>query len=94
MSGRPLDAVRIVPPNLWQHLSAELGIDAPDLASLRALYHRDRTLYDHQQLACEWLRFQHMSEHQRQRARARLARRMGPPCRSRSSHGVRPALAV
>lgn len=33
MSGRPLDAVRIVPANLWQHLSAELGIDAPDLAA-------------------------------------------------------------
>jgi Domain of unknown function (DUF4158) len=65
MSGRPLDAVRMVPANLWQHLSAELGIDAPDLASLRALYHRDRTLYDHQQLACELLGFQHMSEHQR-----------------------------
>lgn len=43
MTGRLLDAFRIVPPALWRHLGSELGIDAPELASLRALYGRGRT---------------------------------------------------
>ena len=71
MSGRLLDAFRIVPPALWRHLGKELGVDAPELASLRALYGRGRTLFDHQQVACEALRFRWMSEHQR-RALVRL----------------------
>jgi hypothetical protein len=33
MSGRPLDAVRRVPANLWQHRGAELVIEVPDLAA-------------------------------------------------------------
>jgi len=71
MTGRVLDAFRIVPPALWRHLGSELGIDAPELASLRALYGRGRTLFDHQQVACEALGFRWMSEHQR-RALVRL----------------------
>jgi hypothetical protein len=46
-------------------LSTELGIDAPELASLRSMYGRGRTLFDHQQVACESLGFRWMSEHQR-----------------------------
>jgi len=34
MSGRVLDAFRIVPPALWRHLGNELGVDAPEIASL------------------------------------------------------------
>lgn len=71
MSGRVLDAFRIVPPALWRHLGSELGIDAPEVASLRALYGRGRTLFDHQQVACEALGFRWMTEHQR-RALVRL----------------------
>src|SRR5450755_3887926 len=71
MSGRLLDAVRVVPPTLWRHLGSELGIDAPEIASLRALYGRGRTLFDHQQVACDILGFRWMSEHQR-RALVRL----------------------
>jgi para-nitrobenzyl esterase len=37
MSGRLLDAVRMVPPVLWRHLGARFGVAAPDLASLRAM---------------------------------------------------------
>jgi hypothetical protein len=40
MSGRLLDAVRMVPPVLWRHLGEKLAITAPDLASLRAMYRR------------------------------------------------------
>ena len=65
LSGRLLDAVRIVPTTLWRHLGEELGVAAPELASLRALYGRGRTLFDHQQLACDVMRFRWMSEHQR-----------------------------
>lgn len=65
MSDRVLDAFRIVPPALWRHLGSELGVDAPEIASLRALYGRGRTLFDHQQVACEALGFRWMTEHQR-----------------------------
>ncbi|MGT2504881.1 DUF4158 domain-containing protein [Cupriavidus basilensis] len=40
MSGCLLDAFSILPPVLLRHLGTELGINTPDLASLRALYAR------------------------------------------------------
>jgi hypothetical protein len=40
MSGRPLDAFRVLPVVLLRHLGKELGIPGPDIASLRALYGR------------------------------------------------------
>ena len=40
MSGRLLYAFRVVPVALWRHLSEELGIATPDVASLRTLYGR------------------------------------------------------
>ena len=65
MSGRLLYAFRVVPVALWRHLGNEIGIDAPQVASLRAMYGRDKTLFDHQQVACTTLGFRWMSEHQR-----------------------------
>jgi uncharacterized protein DUF4158 len=65
MSGRLLDAVRIVPPLLWRHLGEQFGVAAPDLASLRVMYRRAPTLIEHQQLACETLGFQWLSGYQR-----------------------------
>ncbi len=44
MSGRLLYAFRVVPVALWRHLSEELGIATPDVASLRTLYGREKTL--------------------------------------------------
>ena len=32
---------------LWRHLSNELGIDGPEVASLRTLYGPEKTLFDH-----------------------------------------------
>jgi hypothetical protein len=58
MSGRLLDAVRMVPPLLWRHLGERFGVAAPDFASLRAMYQRAPTLIEHQQLACDALGFQ------------------------------------
>ena len=74
MSGRVLDAVRIVSPALWKHLGNQFGEHAPDLASLRAMYRRHRTLFDHQELACEALGFHPLLEAQR-RALVRTLRR-------------------
>jgi len=44
-------------PALWKHLGCQFGEQAPDLASLRVMYRRRRTLFDHQELACEVLAF-------------------------------------
>lgn len=58
MTGRTLDAYKQVPKRLWQHLGEQLGIDPPDLGTLRALYDdRTDTLADHQKLAYEALRW-------------------------------------
>jgi hypothetical protein len=72
-SRRPLNSVRAAPPVLlpppWpraQHRRARPGFAA------RA-YARGRTLFDHQQRACECLGFQWMTEHQR-RALVRVLR--------------------
>jgi len=65
MSGRLLYALRVVPVALWRHLSEELGIASPDVASLRTLYGREKTLFEHQQVACTVLGFRWMTEHQR-----------------------------
>lgn len=66
MTGRTLDAYKQIPKRLWQHLGEQLGIDPPDLGTLRALYDdRTDTLADHQKLTYEALGFQPMAEHQR-----------------------------
>jgi hypothetical protein len=65
MSGRPLDAFRVLPPVLLRHLGKEFGIPVPDVASLRALYRRRKTLSEHQRLAWRVLGFDWMTEHQR-----------------------------
>jgi hypothetical protein len=73
MSGRLLDAVRMVPPLLWRHLGERFSVAAPDLASLRAMYRRAPTLIEHQQLACDALGFQWLTGHHR-RALVRVLR--------------------
>ena len=65
MSGRLLDAVRMVPPQLWRHLGERFSVAAPDVASLRAMYRRAPTLIEHQQLACDALGFQWLTGHHR-----------------------------
>jgi hypothetical protein len=69
MTGRMLDAYKQVPKTLWAHLGKQLGIDAPEVGTLRALYEtRPRTLTDHQKLAYEALGFGAMTEPQRRHA--------------------------
>ncbi len=73
LSGRLLDAKRMVSATLWRHLGAQLGVASPELASLKALYAREATLMEHQRMACDVLEFTWMSEHQR-RALVRMVR--------------------
>ena len=61
LTGRLLEAVRMVPPALWQHPGKPFDVAAPDLASLRAMYRRRRTLFEHQEVACETLGFHWLS---------------------------------
>jgi hypothetical protein len=65
MTGRLLDALRVVPPALWRHLGAQFEIEPPDLASLRTMYRRRRTLFEQQDLACAVLGFHDLTEAQR-----------------------------
>jgi hypothetical protein len=65
MSGRLLDALRMVPPALWRHLGAQLSVTPPELASLRALYRRAQTLRGHHQIAWKALGFRWASEPER-----------------------------
>jgi TnpA family transposase len=65
MTGRLLEALRVVPPALWRHLGTQFGIEAPELASLRTMYRRRRTLFEHQDLACAVLDFHSVTEAQR-----------------------------
>src|SRR5579864_404303 len=58
MTGRTLDACKQIPKTLWAHLGAQLGINPPEVGTLRALYQtRPRTLIDHQLLAYQALGF-------------------------------------
>ena len=65
VSGRLLDALRIVPPVLWRHLGAQFSIEPPELASLRALYRRAQTLREHHRIARETLGFRWFTEQER-----------------------------
>jgi len=64
LSGRFLNALRVVPASVWAHLGKELEVRPPDVASLKAMYDRGRTLFDHRQLAQETLGFRLPTEHQ------------------------------
>jgi TnpA family transposase len=66
MTGRPLDVFERIPKRLWAHIGEQIGVPAPEVASIRSLYvTRAQTLYDHQQVACVALGFRQMTEHQR-----------------------------
>ena len=51
MSGRHLPALERVPSSVLAYAAAEVGVPAPQLATLRAIYRRRMTLFKHQRLA-------------------------------------------
>ncbi len=74
MTGRPLDAFDTLPIAVLRHLGTELDIAPPALTSLRALYSRRSTLYEHHAWAAALLGFRPFTE-RRKRALARQVRR-------------------
>ncbi|WP_259460727.1 Tn3 family transposase [Paraburkholderia sp. BL23I1N1] len=52
-SGHTLDHVGTIPRQLLRYIGERLGLPTPTIASLRTLYQRYKTLYDHQVWACE-----------------------------------------
>lgn len=65
MSGCSLNTFEMVPRKLLAHLGRELEMDVPSVTSVRALYSRRSTLFEHQRWAAETLGFRPSNEHQR-----------------------------
>ena len=65
MAGRPLSAFKVLPAKLLTYIGAQLSVPAPTLASLRAMYKRRSTLYEHQAWAIRTLGFTYDTERQR-----------------------------
>ena len=51
MTGRSLNSVEIVPVSIFETIGERIGCVVPRIASIRALYRRRRTLFDHQAAA-------------------------------------------
>ena len=63
LTGTPLNSVEMIPPRVLAHLGVELGIATPRLASIRALYRRRRTQFEHQEAAKAALGLNDLTEH-------------------------------
>jgi TnpA family transposase len=74
MAGRTLNSFQILPVAVLKHLGAQLRLAPPHLASIRALYRRQRTLFDHQRVAMEALGFRHLTDHAERGLTAHLRR--------------------
>ena len=57
MTGCPLEAVRVIPAKLLRHIATQLDVPPLTIATLRAVYKRPKTLYEHQWWAMEALGF-------------------------------------
>jgi hypothetical protein len=63
MTGRTLNSFETLPRPVLEHLGGQLHLAVPDIASIRALYRRSRTLFDHQSFAARVLGFTDLTEH-------------------------------
>jgi Domain of unknown function (DUF4158) len=63
MTGRSLNSVELVPQDVLAHLGQVVGCPPPRIASIRALYSRRRTLFDHQAAARQLLGRREVPEH-------------------------------
>ena len=64
MSGRHLPALKRVPSSVLAYAAGEVGAAAPQLATLRAIYRRRMTLFEHQRLAASATGFRSAGEAQ------------------------------
>ncbi len=77
MTGRSLDALGVIPRELLRHIGARLELPAPKIASLRSIYRRRKTLFEHQAWAMDVAGFSrptskqlaHLTAHLRKEAR-------------------------
>ena len=74
MAGRPLLQWQVIPAVILEFLGEQLQIEAPTIASLRALYQYRTTLFNHQSFAGSILGFQPMEERPRRGLMAHLNR--------------------
>jgi hypothetical protein len=77
MTGGTLNSVEIIPPGVLEHLGRQLGYAPPRIASIRALYRRRRTLFDHQAATLDALGRTEPSEHAERGLVAYLRREAG-----------------
>jgi len=63
LTGGTLNSVEIIPTAVLEHLGRQPGCAPPRIASIRALYRRRRTLFDHQAAALSALGRTEPSEH-------------------------------
>ena len=54
-SGHTLDQLNTLPRQLLRYVGEKLGVETPTIASLRTIYQRYPTLYEHQVWACQYL---------------------------------------
>lgn len=54
-TGHPLDHLGTLPRQLLRYVGDRLGLPTPTIASLRTIYQRCKTLYDHQAWTCKYL---------------------------------------
>lgn len=74
MSGRPLSAVERLPAEVLAFAAALAGMPAPRIATLRSIYRRRMTLFEHQQIAANALGFKPLADHPTRRLTAFLRR--------------------
>jgi hypothetical protein len=63
MTGRPLATVERLPAAVLSCAAAYAGLPAPRIATLRSIYRRRTTLFEHQRVAAQALGFRAASEH-------------------------------
>lgn len=66
MTGNLLESTQAIPSKLLRHIAAQLDLPALTIASLRAIYKRPKTLYEHQWWAMELLGFSKATTDQQQ----------------------------
>ncbi|MBL8517565.1 MAG: Tn3 family transposase [Burkholderiales bacterium] len=57
MTGTPLEIVKVIPSAVLRHVAKQLELPPITIASLRAIYKRRQSLFDHQQWAIDALKF-------------------------------------
>ena len=67
MTGTTLRSLEYVPAILLRHLGRQFVQKAPDLATLRTLYRRSQTLYEHQRWAIEFMGLRKFDENAEKR---------------------------